>query len=801
MRKPHFLLAPLAMAAALAVSIGNAAHAQAPSSAAVNVAIPAQPLGQALNELARQANLQLSFPVALVTGKTAPAVSGNLSVRQALDRLLAGSGLVAEVNGPEVIVREALPASSGDSSTLAPVTVTARAGAPGDLPAPYAGGQVARGGRVGLLGNRDFMDTPFNQTSFTAELIENQQARSLGDVVANDPSVFSPEGSGGVFQNFNIRGLGINNQGISFGGLYGLAPTDNGFALTESFERVEILKGPSALLNGINPAGNLGGTINLVPKRAGDEPLTRFTPSYATDSQLGGHLDVGRRFGDDKQFGIRFNGVYRDGDTPIDRQSEQAQLAALALDFRGERVRLSADLGHQEAETRGLRRSFGIATGVPVPRAPRSTINWSQPWMFTHNKQLYGVLRGEVDIADNATAYAAFGKGRRDYAIDVAEPSMVDALGTLDGTRRNAHVARKDTSTMEAGLRASLTTGFVQHQLALAYTTFRSESGFSFGSSTPVPDSNLYNPIFFPRPDWSALPGHRDIRRSNGVRHSSFAIADTLSVLDERVQLTVGVRRQRVASANFDTTTGARTSGYEESAWSPAAGLIVKPTDRLSLYANYIQGLQQGTVVGDRYANAGEVFPPYKTKQYEAGLKYDFGRLAATFSAFQIAVPSTMEDPATNVLGLDGEQRNRGLEFSAFGELARGLRVLGGVAYTDARLTKTPGGANDGKKAAGVPTVRATLGAEWDVPFLPGLTLNGRVIHTGSMYIDTLLPRRQLPAWTTLDLGMRYAATLGRTPVTLRADLKNVFDKSYWASSAFNLGTPRTLLLSAAFDF
>ncbi len=84
----------------------------------------------------------------------------------------------------------------------------------GSLPAAYAGGQVASGSQVGLLGNRGVMDTPFNQTSYTAQTIQDQQARKLDDVFANDPSVrvTVPRLSG--FDQLNIRGFSVSSDGL-----------------------------------------------------------------------------------------------------------------------------------------------------------------------------------------------------------------------------------------------------------------------------------------------------------------------------------------------------------------------------------------------------------------------------------------------------------------------------------------------------------------------------------------------------------------------------------------------------------
>lgn len=122
----------------------------------------------------------------------------------------------------------------------------------------------------------------------------------------------------------------------------------------------------------------------------------------------------------------------------------------------------------------------------------------------------------------------------------------------------------------------------------------------------------------------------------------------------------------------------------------------------------------------------------------------------------------------------------------------------------DAELAKTAGGANDGNKAPGVPRVNVNLGGEWDTAFLPGLTLSARAIHTSSQYVD-VANTQQIPGWTRYDLGARYALKAGATPLTLRATVENLFNKSYWASApdslGIALGAPRTVLMSATVDF
>ena len=147
-----------------------------------------------------------------------------------------------------------------------------------------------------------------------------------------------------------------------------------------------------------------------------------------------------------------------------------------------------------------------------------------------------------------------------------------------------------------------------------------------------------------------------------------------MSVLDKRVQLTLGVRQQSVEGNNI-AASGTVATAYKADALSPAVGLVVKPLENLALYGNYIEGLQQGTVVGLQYDNRGDILPPYRSVQREIGVKVDFGRVTATFSAFEITQPSAIQDVPTNRLVVAGEQRNRGIEVNTFGEVANGVRV------------------------------------------------------------------------------------------------------------------------------
>ena len=154
-----------------------------------------------------------------------------------------------------VTAHAATPAPTNSSAlVLDDVNVNAQAPSSSDLPPVYAGGQVARGGQLGVLGNQDIMDVPFSVTAYTEELIRDQQAETVGDVLLNDSSVRQASGFSNQAQTFMIRGLPLNGDDISFNGLYGILPRQ--IISTDALERVEVFKGPNAFINGVTPSGS-----------------------------------------------------------------------------------------------------------------------------------------------------------------------------------------------------------------------------------------------------------------------------------------------------------------------------------------------------------------------------------------------------------------------------------------------------------------------------------------------------------------------------------------------------------------
>ena len=671
----------------------------------------------------------------------------------------------------------------------------------GTEPEDYAGGQVARGGRVGLLGNRDFMDTPFNITSYTAATIENQNAKTVADVLANDPSVRSTHASGGMLDSFYIRGFPLNegNFGeVSFDGVFGVAPTFRLF--TDYAERVEVIKGPTALLYGISPNSSVGGSINIVPKRAPEIDLTRVTTDYASDLYGGGHLDVSRRFGDQRQFGVRFNGSYRGGDTAIDNQSLDVGVGAIALDYEGEGIRATLDVIGQRQDVDAPLRPFFPFGNFEIPEAPGGRSNIQEPWEWATTEDLSWLGRVEYDLSDAVTVFAAVGGGNSRVERLFGTPLLLNSAGDASVTPQN-FVFDVDRLTAEAGVRAEFETAAIDHSVTFQVSGLQQRLARGSNSGIAQP-TNIFDPL--PRPE-QEVPQPTHVPRASANIFHGFALSDTMSMFDERVQLTLGGRWQHIDTENYSPATGVITASSDESALTPLAGIVFKPWESVALYANYVEGLSVGDTAPATAVNSGETLAPYRSRQYEIGTKVDLGRVAVTASVFQIEKPfGVLETQGGGLVFAEGgEQRNRGVELNVFGEVTPEIRVLGGVAFIHGEITKTSDDAARGNTPIGVPSLQVNLGAEWDTPFLPGLTLTGNVIHTDEQFVNTA-NTQEIPSWTRLDLGARYLTAINERPVTFRANVENVFDLDYWSGVAsygtLSQGAPLTVKVSMTTD-
>lgn len=679
-------------------------------------------------------------------------------------------------------------------------------------------------GRLGVLGEKDAAEVPFSIRSYNEALILNQQPQTLGQVLENDPTIRTTTGFGIAGELFVIRGFALAGDDIGYDGLYGITPRQ--LVAPELYQSVEVLNGASAFLNGAAPGGTgIGGSVNLVPKRAGNTPVTRFTAGFTGPEHVGGSFDIGRRLGAGGEWGIRVNGTARAGDVSIDDEFRSTYVLGAGIDYNSGALRASLDLAYQRVKVAHFRPKLNLGGLTAIPRAPDAETNFGQPWQYTTLRDIFGQARIEYDIAPGVMLYAA--AGARDGAEEgiYSTPTLTDAATGAIAVSSSFIPRTDNNEAVTAGLRAKFATGSITHEVNAGGSIIWQVSRNAFEFFAVSPDqNNLYAPVrVTPSTTVTFAAGDLDdpLPASRNRLTSGF-VSDTIGFLDDRILLTAGLRLQGINTRSFSNVTGALTGEYDEDKITPVIGLVVKPAEGVSLYANRIEALVPGAVAPVSGANpsggaelpvsnAGEVLAPFVSEQYEIGGKLTLGALDLTMALFQI-------DRANAILRLDpdqagalefgpfGIQRNRGVEFTIAGELAEGLRLIAGGSVIDAKLRRTQNGANEGNQAVGVPEYLLNANVEWDLPFIPALTLTGRVVHTGeqaanignSLFLDD---------WTRLDIGLRYVAVVAGKPLTLRLNLDNVADADYWASAFdsfrpdLQLGSPRTFKASLSYDF
>ena len=535
------------------------------------------------------------------------------------------------------------------------------------------------------------------------------------------------------------------------------------------------------------------------------------------NKQFNATADVARRFGPDGSTGLRVVATHRQGKTAIDHEHNKEDLLQAGLDWHDADTRLSADVGYQNHRLEQTRTNVSLGAAVTaVPSAPKSTLNWAEPWSYSKEKDTFGTLRGEHDFNDQVTGWFALGarQSKEDNSLANLTVNSSDGAGS---SYRFDNVRKDRIITGEGGARAKFTTGDIKHEVVGTVGTYhsRKKNGWKFDYGNQLATS-LYSPAYHDRPDWTANATEGSFASpslAGKVRLRSIALGDTMSFLGDQLLVTVGARHQALRVDDWSVQTGAQTAHYDQSRVSPMAGVVYKLQNNLSLYANYIEGLSQGgtaptvnSTTGAAVTNAGQTLKPYVAKQKEIGVKYDLGGTILAATLFSTDKPRAYVNSA-NTFVASGKDRHQGLELTVQGEPIKHLRTLGGITFLDAKQRSTGSATTDGKRVLGVPKQQASLSLDWDTPWVEGLSLDTRVLYTGSVKANST-NTLEAPAWTRLDIGARYLLDVQGKLVTLRARIDNLADRKYWSSAGgypdagyLVQGAPRTFSLSASFDF
>jgi iron complex outermembrane recepter protein len=645
--------------------------------------------------------------------------------------------------------------------------------------------------QVGTFRDQSPLDVPLTSNVITREVIDAQGQRTLYGALRNTAGVTRSQLNGSTYDNVAIRGILVENRGNYR--LNGSLPIINLVDVPlENKERVEVLKGASSLYYGFVPPS---GIVNYVTKRAGTTPVTSLSTSLNQYGAVDLHADIGRRFGPDNNMGLRINAAAGHEDIGIDNFSGKRQMLSAALDVKvSPSVNLKFDAEYYKkdsSEQAGITLPTAVNGVITLPRLTGNKVNLAGEWQRYVADATNLLARADVALNDNWSAIFELGQARNNRDRRFSQFNLTNAVtgaGTLTVNQQDGQ--EYENNNFRTELSGRIDTGRIAHELSIGYTGNERKQD-SRNSPTLTFAQNLYNPVPIPYTPRTAANANAPSK----ITDKGLYLFDRI-VLSEQWQLMAGLRRS-------DYTSVTTTTRYEAQKTSPSVSVMYKPTPRTSVYASYIEGMEESGTAPANRANAGEVLPPSLNKQVELGVKAEVAQgLLLQAAYFDVKRPSTTVD-AANRFVLGGEAEYKGFEFAASGEINKQWSVVASALVMNPKITRTTVAAELNKTPENAPKVTYSVFGEYRVPSVPGLALNAGWYFTGKRPVNNA-NQAYIDGAGTLSLGARYRTKLFGTNTTLQANLDNATDKVYWSTAGNGLlgvGAPRTLRVAAKFDF
>ncbi|RJF99194.1 TonB-dependent siderophore receptor [Noviherbaspirillum saxi] len=673
------------------------------------------------------------------------------------------------------------PSQEKTDKELGTITVTAE----------RAGSFKSNAVQVGTFRDLAPLDVPQTSNVITREVLDAQAATTLYGALRNTAGVTRSQLSGSTYDNIAIRGILVENRGNYR--LNGSLPIINLIDVPlENKERVEVLKGASSLYYGFVPPS---GIVNFVTKRAGKDPVTNFALSANEHGAASIHADIGRRFGEQQQMGARINLVGGREDIGIDNYSGDRMLASAAFDLRATReLSFKLDLEHYRknvSEQAAIALPAAVNGRITLPPVPDATRNLAGEWQKYDANATNILFRTDYLLNDRWAVLFEAGKARTGRDRNFSQFQNYN-LATGQGTLRIFF--NRDQEWENENYRTEVTGHvpgtWLTHDLTFGYTG-NNRDQVSRASGTVDVAQNLYNPIAI-APQSPTAPS---VASPSAIKDRGWYLSDRVSIGD-KWQAMVGVRGSRYESVT-------PTARYEADDVSPSVSLMYKPLSNVSVYASYIEGVEESGQAPANRANGGELLPPAVSEQKEIGVKAEVAQGVLLQAAyFDIKRPSTTVD-AANRFVLNGLAQYRGIELAASGEITKQLSVIGSALFLDAEQLNAANATTFGRTPENTPKRTASLFAEYRLASVPGLALSGGVFYVGDRPVNNE-NLATLGGYSTVSLGARYLTKVAGKRTTLQAVMDNVTDKSYWSTAGngfVGVGAPRTLKVTAKMEF
>ncbi len=651
---------------------------------------------------------------------------------------------------------------------------------------------------TGALGTRKDVDTPFSTRVVTSEEAQDLMASTANDLFKYDPAVtVTSDSRTNEMSTFNVRGMPIDMlnsvkvDGQTF-------PSWDTELSLEPFEQVQLLKGLSGFMYGF---GSPGGIVNYVLKRPTDDPYRSFSVGYESAGVFSEKVDVGGRFGNDKRFGYRFNLVNEDGNTAEANGHVRRQVASLAVDFRiTPDLTWSADAFYQKKKTNGTLFGIMFAPGLGIPDANAVTRQLTQPQNYYQTEMASFGTGLDYRIGENWHASVKYRFAKENRTNSDSMLFVTDAAGNYSNTLYAA-LTRYFYQNVDAMVQGQFNTGSLKHDVVIGagYQTQTSEydnsPGWNDGYSLGM--GNLYASTLLTNDEVGI---GEVLFRHERITQAALYASDTVQITS-RLSALVGLRytQYRDNVYNPDQT---YMSQYSANPVTPTFALMFKTDPYSTVYASYVESLEEGGAAANFNANYPQTYGPLKSKQYEVGYKSDHQKWGANVALFRVDQGYDYTN-TQNVFTQDGTKRYQGLDASGWLQIANDWRVLGGILWLDTKAVGVDDPAVDGKRIYGAPRFTATGRVEYNPSYLRQLTVAFGGKYVGNMAVDAA-NTQFVPAYVTYDLSAKYATTIGGKDVTLRAGINNLFNRRYWTTAwgyYVNPSATRTAVASATLEF
>lgn len=783
--------------ALLPLGVAQAAEAQQQSTV-FNFALAAKPLPQALSDFTRVTGISVVYTDEAPYAIKAPAVSGQMSATQAMQRLLGNSGFTFRQIDARTLALEPLPTEG--ALNLGATTINGAALASDTTsyqPPPTS--SVMRS--HGLL-----LETPQTVNVVPAQVMRDQQPRNLDDALTNISGITQANTLGSTQDAVMLRGFGDNRNGsIMQDGM----PVVQGRALNSTAERVEVLKGPSSLLYGIQDPG---GVVNIVSKKPELIQSTSLTVRGSTfgdgKNGSGGNLDTTGPIGDS---GLAYRLIvdHEDEDYWRNYGTHRESLIAPSLAWYGDSTKLLFAYEHREFLS-PFDRGTAIDPKTNHPLNIPSTRRLDEPFNNMEGRSDLYRFEADHDLNDDWKAHFGYSWNRETYDASQVRVVKVNTNGTLtrsmDGTQGALTTDRFATASLEGKVNVA----GMQHDLTFGLDDeYRKIYRADLIRQSPRGTFNYNDPVYGNEVAGTTVSAP-DSNQTDLLRSDSLFMQDAIHLTDQWI-LVGGARYQmydQYAGKGIPFTANTNGNGQK---WVPRVGLVYRYTDELSFYGSYTESFKPNSTIAP-LANKTILdgsLEPEQSKSWELGTKLDIpGRITASAALFNIEKRNVLVqvgDGLTSVYSVAGKVRSRGLELDASGQLTDKWSVIGSYAYTDAVVTEDPD--LKGNRLQNVAKNTGSLSAVYDFGSILGgdqLRVGAGARYVGERSGDAA-NSFDLPGYTVADAFATYDTKVDGQKVKFQVNVKNLFDRTYYTSAVntqfVSIGDARQVSVSSTLEF